>query len=77
MKVLQDIFTVKLTSSSASILHCHISARLKQSIMKLVFWYVKPRSLIDIYQSFDGNCCLHLHNGKHCMDLGQESGVGL
>jgi hypothetical protein len=35
--------------------------------MKMVFWYVKPCSLINIYQSFEGNCCLHLHNGKHAV----------
>jgi hypothetical protein len=55
---------------------------LKQSIIKMVFWYVKPCSLIDIYQSFEGKCCLifimeSMQCGKNGMDLGQEPRVGL
>jgi hypothetical protein len=28
--------------------------------MKIVFWIVMPRSLIDIYRRFGGMCRLHL-----------------
>jgi hypothetical protein len=42
------------------------------SIKMAVFWVVAPCSLVEVYQRFRGNCCLH-HQGALMMEAARTS----
>jgi hypothetical protein len=41
-----------------------------------VFWDVTPRSLVDGYQRFGGNCCLHLQYRMLCREGKERPDIG-
>jgi hypothetical protein len=46
---------------------------------KIVFQDVMPYSLIDVYQHFEGTCCLHLQSrkGSHVWKTVVQTGRGM